>query len=474
MLFNSAVFVVFFLLVYTVYLLLRRRYRAQNILLLVASYVFYGWFDWRFVSLLAIVTIVNFFAGKRIYRSENPLERKLFLALAVITSLSILGFFKYFGFFAENVVRVLNSLGFQVDYVTLNILLPIGLSFFILQAVGYTIDTYRRNLAPTKRFLDFALFVSFFPQLLAGPIERAANLLPQIKSPRKISAGQVDSGISLILWGLFKKMVIADNLGMLIADPIFGSYTEYQGIDILVGVLAFTVQIYCDFSGYTDIARGVAKLMGFDLMLNFKLPYFARNPRDFWSRWHISLSSWFRDYVYISLGGNRKGKLTTYRNLNVTMLLAGLWHGAAWNFVLWGAYHGVLLSVYRILGKDKEDANSPVGAHSFLKIFAQVLLMFIFTVIGWTIFRSTSVDQILYMFTHVGFSISNNTPSLAYNLLFFSVPLYIMQILQYFSRDLLIVTKLRPWVRVPIYSFLVIGILVFGVRESVDFIYFQF
>lgn len=474
MLFNSAVFVVFFLLVYTVYLLLRRHYRVQNILLLVASYVFYGWFDWRFVSLLAIVTIVNFFAGKRIYRSENPLERKLFLALAVITSLSILGFFKYFEFFAENVVRVFNSLGLQLDYVTLNILLPIGLSFFILQAVGYTIDTYRRNLAPTKRFLDFALFVSFFPQLLAGPIERAANLLPQIRSPRKISAGQVDSGISLILWGFFKKMVIADNLGILIVDPIFGSYAEFQGIDILIGVLAFTVQIYCDFSGYTDIARGVAKLMGFDLMLNFKLPYFARNPRDFWLRWHISLSSWFRDYVYISLGGNRKGKLTTYRNLNLTMLLAGLWHGAAWNFVIWGAYHGVVLCVYRLLGKDKKDVSSPGSVRSYPKVFAQVLLMFIFTVIGWTIFRSTSVDQILYMFTHVGPSFSANSLNFGYSLLFFAFPLVIIQIFQYFRGDLLIVTKLNPWIRIPIYSFLLIGIVVFGVRESMEFIYFQF
>jgi len=474
MLFNSTVFICFFLLVYTVYLLLRRRYKAQNILLLIASYVFYGWFDWRFVSLLAITTIVNFYVGKRIYRSEKPLQRKLFLALAIVTNLSILGCFKYFEFFAENAIRILNSLGFQVDYTTINLLLPIGISFYILQAMGSTIDIYRRSLTPTKRFLDFALFVSFFPQLLAGPIERAARLLPQIGAPRKIRAEQVDSGIFLILWGFFKKMVIADNLGLLIVDPIFGSYTEYQGVSIVIAALAFTAQIYCDFSGYTDIARGIAKLMGFDLIINFKLPYFARNPRDFWSRWHISLSSWFRDYLYIPMGGNRKGKLTTYRNLNITMLVAGLWHGAAWNFVIWGAYHGFILSAYRLLGKDREDVSTPYSIRSSLKVFTQVLLMFTLTVIGWTIFRSTSVEQIFYMFTHMGVSISNNSPLLIYYLLFFTAPLLIMQILQYYSGNLLIVTKLRPWIRVPIYSFLLIGVLVFGVRESIDFIYFQF
>jgi D-alanyl-lipoteichoic acid acyltransferase DltB (MBOAT superfamily) len=357
--------------------------------------------------------------------------------------------------------------------VTLEIILPIGISFYTFQAMGYTIDIFRGKLHPTRSLVDFALFVSFFPQLVAGPIERAKNLLPQIGKPRSLKAEQIDAGITLIIWGFFKKMVIADNLG-LISNQIFNGYTQYEGIDLLIGMFAFTVQIYCDFSAYSDIARGLCKLMGFEIMLNFKLPYFSRNPRDFWSRWHISLSTWLRDYLYIPMGGNRNGRLNTYRNLNITMLLGGLWHGAAWNYVIWGAYHGMLMTVYRLLGKDKEDANTAVSRGSYRTIIPSMIIMFILTIIGWTIFRSTSLEQICYMFRNLGFSLSENSQIFGYDLLFFSAPLIIVQFLQYISKDLLILNKPRLWFRIPIYSFLLTWIVIFGVRESMQFIYFKF
>lgn len=474
LLFNSAVFVGFFLTVYAVYALLSNHHKWQNMLLLIGSYVFYGWFDWRFLGLLAIITLVNFFAARSIYSGKKPPSRKLLLVSSIIANLAILGLFKYFNFFAQNFVEALNLFGLHVDHVTLNILLPVGLSFYMFQALGYTIDVFRGKLAPTSDLFDFALFVSFFPKVVAGPIERGANLLPQIGSQRKITAEQIEAAIFLILWGFFKKMVIADNLSQRITDPIFNNYAGYHGLDILIAILAFTVQIYCDFSGYTDIARGLCKLMGFNLVLNFNLPYFARNPRDFWSRWHISMSSWFRDYLYIPLGGNKKGRLATYRNLALTMLLVGLWHGAAWNFVVWGAYNGVILIIYRILGKDQESADSPGNLRPYPTVVGKVLVMFTLTFIGWTIFRSTSVDQVFYMLTNVSGAVGSNTLQFAYDLVFFSLPLVAVELLQYFSGDMLKVTKLKSWVQIPVYSFLLIGILVLGVRGSIQFIYFRF
>jgi alginate O-acetyltransferase complex protein AlgI len=474
MLFNSAVFLVFFVLVYSAYLTCSKSYKLQNLLLLASSLTFYGWFNWRLLGLLAFTILVNYYVGRRLHSTTLERDRKRLVALAVVVNLTILGFFKYFNFFVDNFVLLINSLGLHASDITLKILLPVGISFYTFQAMGYVIDIYRRNLSPSRSLVDFSLFVSFFPQLVAGPVERATNLLPQITAPRRIRAEQIDAGIYLILWGFFKKIVIADNLALLIANPVFNGHESYHGIDLLLGILAFTVQIYCDFSGYTDIARGLCKLMGFELMVNFKLPYFALNPRDFWSRWHISLSSWLGDYLYIPLGGNRHGKLKTYRNLSLTMLLGGLWHGAAWNFVIWGAYHGLLLTVYRILGKDREDVKSPPSNRSHPRMLLKMLLMFTLTIIGWTIFRSSSVGQIVYMLTNIGPQLSEHSSGFIYDLLFFSLPLIIVQIYQHQTRDLLILTKLNLWVRIPLYSFLLIGIFVFGVRESVEFIYFQF
>lgn len=473
MLFNSFIFLVFFIVVYTLYLLLNSNYKAQNILLLIASYIFYGYWDWRFNALLAFSTIVDFTVGKFLQNTKEEKKRKLLLFISIFFNLSVLGFFKYFNFFAESFAGLLQVFGLEANWVTLNVLLPVGISFYTFQTMSYTIDVYKRNLQPINNFLDFALFVSFFPQLVAGPIERATTLIPQIISPRYVKLQQINAGIYLIIWGYFKKVVIADNMAI-IANSVFNNYTQYQGLDILIGILAFTIQIYGDFSGYSDIARGLSKLMGFELMVNFKLPYFALNPSDFWSRWHISLSTWLRDYLYIPLGGNRQGTFNTYLNLFLTMLLGGLWHGAAWNFVIWGAFHGLILIIYRIFDKKPKDVEPKNAKSSYLSLLSKMLLMFILTNIGWVIFRSNSVYQIYYMLANVGFNLSDQSLIWGYDLVFFCLPLLLVQIYQYVTRDLLILTKHKPLIRVPIYAFLIIWICVFGVRESGEFIYFQF
>jgi len=473
MLFNSLVFVAFFIIVYVAYLSLRHHHRAQNRLLLIASYIFYGYWDWRFLSLIAVSTIIDYFVGQNLRRTESPGKRKKLLFISVFANLSLLGFFKYFNFFADSFAALLGMFGMEAGFVTLNIVLPVGISFYTFQTMSYTIDIYRRKLEPTRNFLDFALFVSFFPQLVAGPIERAVNLLPQIVSPRRITTGQINSGLFLIIWGYYKKVVIADNVGM-IADRIFNGYTQYQGLDLLIGILAFTVQILCDFSGYSDIARGLARLMGFELMVNFRLPYFALNPSDFWLRWHVSLSSWLRDYLYIPLGGNRGGTVATQRNLALTMLLGGLWHGAAWNFVIWGGFHGLILALYRVFDRNPEHENPWGGKYSYPRILSKMFLMFILTIIGWVLFRSASADQIVYMLTNVFGGASDITGEIAYRLLFFSLPLVIIQIFQYVKRDLLAPLTLPFAVRVMMYIYFILWIFIFGVREAAEFIYFQF
>ncbi len=473
MLFNSYVFIAFFVFVYGSYLLLNKSYRAQNRLLLVASYIFYGYWDWRFLSLIFISTVIDYFVGRNLFAAESDRRRKILLVISILANLILLGFFKYFNFFSDSVASLLETFGMHAGFVTLNIVLPVGISFYTFQTMSYTIDVYRRKVEPTRNFLDFALFVSFFPQLVAGPIERAVNLLPQVTSPRKIKSDQINAGLFLMLWGYYKKVVIADNLGM-IADKIFNGYTQYQGVDIIVGVLAFAIQIYCDFSGYSDIARGAAKMMGFDLMVNFRLPYFALNPSDFWERWHVSLSSWLRDYLYIPLGGNRKGDRRTRINLGLTMLLGGLWHGAAWNFVAWGGFHGAILGIYRGFDRHPEH-NDPRGKkYSYTRVLSRMALMFALTMIGWVLFRAHTMNQIGYMLTHWIGGFSAQSPELIHKLLFYSIPLIIIQIYQYVKRDLLAPMKIRPIFRAPLYAYLLLWIFIFGVRAATEFIYFQF
>ncbi len=485
MLFNSTVFLIFFVIFYLLYRLSHKSVRLQNLLLLIASYIFYGYWDWRFLSLIIISTLTDFFVGQKIGHTDDqtstgPTRRKYWLAFSVIVNLSLLGFFKYFNFFADNFSYVLNAFWIQADPITLKIILPIGISFYTFQTMSYTIDVYRNRIKPTDNLLNFAVFVAFFPQLVAGPIERAKNLLHQFENERQVKIEHLSIGLYLILWGCFKKVVIADNIGT-VSDFIFGNYFSYSGLDIVIGVLCFSIQIYSDFSGYTDIARGLAKLMGFELMLNFNLPYFAINPSDFWRRWHISLSTWLRDYLYISLGGNKKGDINTYRNLFITMFLGGLWHGAAWNFVVWGVYHGIILMIYRPF-REKQPTNPKQLSHRFTKhdfatpviVASKMSIMFILTLIGWLIFRSTSLQQITYMLTHASLFPSAQSSGFLFSLILFTTPLLIVQLYQYWTCDLLILTKLPIWGRIPIYTFMLIWIFIFGMHESKQFVYFQF
>lgn len=347
MLFNSLVFAIFLGAVVGLFWVLPRNWRTG--LLLAASYVFYGWWDYRFLGLILVSTGVDFWAGGRIARQPDPNLRRRYLSVSLLVNLGILGFFKYWGFFVDSAASLLESLGADSGLPTLRLLLPVGISFYTFQTLSYTIDVYRGEMDPEPSLVRFALFVAFFPQLVAGPIERARRLLPQLRSwPEDIRNVEWRTALTLIARGLFRKVVIADGLAPIVND-IFATPRFYGTISIFVGVMAFSLQIYGDFAGYTDIARGTAKLFGVDLMINFRAPYRSRTFSEFWRRWHISLSTWLRDYLYIPLGGNRRGPVRTYINLLVTMLLGGLWHGAGWGFVIWGGLHGVYLATERLL-----------------------------------------------------------------------------------------------------------------------------
>ncbi len=392
MLFTTLSFWGFFAIVGLAYVLLA--HKAQNRMLLVASYIFYGAWDWRFLSLILLSTIIDYFVGLAMEQETRETRRKRLLYISLACNLGMLAVFKYLGFFIDSFSAMLAGWGYNADPFTLSIVLPVGISFYTFQTLSYTIDIYRRDMKPTEDFLDFALFVSFFPQLVAGPIERAKNLLPNISQPRTLTWEAFSRGGVLILIGLIKKVVIADAIGPSV-DAVYGS-PDPTRLDILFATWLFAIQIYCDFSGYTDIARGVAKMLGFSLMRNFAQPYFAADPQEFWRRWHISLSTWLRDYLYISLGGNRGGPTKTYRNLMATMTLGGLWHGAAWNFVLWGIYQGTLLSIHRALtgrtGHSGEGTSRTLWGW-FKRIFA-IAAFFQVVCYGWLLFRATSFAQI--------------------------------------------------------------------------------
>ncbi len=476
MLFNSLVFCAFFIATYTVYFCLMRRYRAQNGLLLAASYLFYGWWDWRFLGLILLSTLIDYVLAGSIGRLDpdsatEQRRRKLLVTASIATNLGIIGFFKYFNFFADSAVDVMRAIGFAPDHVTLNIILPVGISFYTFQSLSYTIDVYRGKLKPHPNFLNFALFVAFFPQLVAGPIERAAKLLPQFAAARVITPERVWTGLYLILWGYFEKVVVADNVGR-IADEVFNNYEKYQGLDILIGVFAFALQILGDFSGYSNIARGLARIMGFDLMVNFRLPYFATSPADFWHRWHISLSTWLRDYLYISLGGNRYGQLITYRNLCATMLLGGLWHGAAWNFVAWGAYHGAGLAGHRAFSQWR--ATGGKSRYGRVSEWSTIILMFAFTLGGWLLFRSTSLAQVVGMVSSLGVRPSSMSFTWTANIVFYAWPLFVIQLVQRRTGDLLVLTRLPMPITAIVFAGILAMLAVFGSREPMEFIYFQF
>ncbi|RRQ50261.1 MBOAT family protein [Maribacter algicola] len=411
MLFNSFEFLVFLIVVFGLYwLVFNTKTKYQNVLLLLASYSFYGWWDYRFLSLIFISTLVDYVVGLQIHGTVKASQRKVLLGISMAFNIGLLAFFKYFNFFVDSWIQVLDNLGYHTKNTwSLNIILPVGISFYTFQTMSYTIDVYRKKLVPTKDFISFAAFVSFFPQLVAGPIERASNLLPQILGKRNFSYEKGMQGLRLILWGLVKKVVIADVLALKV-DDIFGNYHDFGGGVLWLGAIYFAIQIYCDFSGYSDIAIGVSKLFGIELMSNFKFPYFSRNVGEFWRRWHISLSTWFRDYLYIPLGGSRNGKWKSLRNVFIIFLVSGLWHGANWTFVVWGGLHALLFVPSYIMGRNRKYTDAIVAENSWfptLREFAEILLTFLLVVLAWVFFRSESLasalEYLTFMFTKLDF-----------------------------------------------------------------------
>jgi alginate O-acetyltransferase complex protein AlgI len=384
MLFNSFEYLIFLPLVLTVYYVLTRR--AQNAFLVVASYVFYGWWDWRFCGLIAASTLLDYFCGLGAAPGNGARRRRVCLIASLAGNLGILGFFKYFDFFSGSVASLLTSLGMAADLPTLQIILPVGISFYTFQTMSYTIDVYRGDLRPTKDFIALALYVGFFPQLVAGPIERGRNLLPQMLARRVVDNRRLRTGLLLILIGYFKKVAIADAVAPEV-NAAFGSAATAHWLTLVKGGWLFAIQIYCDFSGYSDIARGTSRLLGFELMENFNQPYLARNITEFWRRWHISLSTWLRDYLYIPLGGNRRGPGRTYLNLMTTMLLGGLWHGANWTFVVWGGLHGLYLAAHKAIFGRREKAEAH-GARDRVWAILCILFTFHLVLLTWVFFRA--------------------------------------------------------------------------------------
>jgi D-alanyl-lipoteichoic acid acyltransferase DltB (MBOAT superfamily) len=446
-------------------------------MLLTASYFFYASWDWRFLFLILFSTILDYFCGLKIY-AENQLSRKrLFLILSISGNLLILGFFKYFNFFTANFQFLLRHFGIEVDPIFLDIVLPVGISFYTFQTMSYTIDIYRNELSPTSHYIDFALFVAFFPQLVAGPIERAKNLLPQISRPRKVNLEKINEGIYLIVWGLFQKIFVADNLARIV-DPVFLSSPPYIGVNVLIAIYAFAFQIYCDFAGYSNIARGISKCMGFEIMINFKLPYFSTNPQEFWRRWHISLSTWLRDYIYIPLGGSKFGILTAFKSLYITMLLGGLWHGASWVFIIWGGYHALLLSVHRFLLHLSRHVKFQltVPSHTFWYI-VKTVLFFHLACFGWLIFRSSSLSQTQEMFHALFFNFNiedfSTIRSTIYQIAFFTLPLIVFEFIQFYRKNLLIIFEAPQFIKTAAYGAMVYFMLLYA-SPGYKFIYFQF
>ena len=376
MLFNSIDFAIFLPIVFILYwFFTNRNLKLQNILLLIASYFFYGWWDWRFLSLIAFSTIVDYSVGRALENQKNLTKRKALLWVSIAVNLGFLGFFKYYNFFIDNFISAFSLFGTELKVSSLNIILPVGISFYTFQTLSYTIDIYREKLKPTKDFISFAVFVSFFPQLVAGPIERASNLIPQIVKKRQLNSTLIKTGVFQIFIGLFRKVAIADNLGIYV-DSVYANSDIHNASTLVVATLFYAFQIYFDFSGYSDIAIGSAKLFGFKFNRNFNLPYFSRTLTEFWRRWHMSLSFWLRDYLYISLGGNRKGIVLTYRNILLTMLLGGLWHGSSWNFVIWGGIHGIFLSLEKFTFSALKIKT--FNAFGYLYTFVVVLFSWIF------------------------------------------------------------------------------------------------
>jgi alginate O-acetyltransferase complex protein AlgI len=468
MLFNSFDFLIF--LVVVLALLRVSRHSVQNWILIAASCFFYGYWDWRFLGLLFFTSGIDFVAAQ--WMEDTPVEtrRRMFVTLSVCANLGVLGFLKYSNFFIENVADLFSHAGMSAPHSLLHVVLPVGISFYTFQAMSYTIDVYRRRQVACRSLKDFLVYITFFPQLMAGPIERAGTMLPQFGAPRHVTRQDFAEGFYLVLWGLVKKAVIADNLATKV-NKIFAQ-GDFTTADVLLGTLGFAFQIYGDFSGYTDMARGIARWIGVRLTLNFDHPYFAANPQEFWRRWHISLSTWLREYLYIPLGGNRGGPVRTYVNLMLTMLLGGLWHGAAWNYVAWGGYQGALLMGHRWFSENLKARLPRLGT---LGSIASVALMFGCVLYGWLLFRLRSSAQLAaahHALQHFHVS-ADFLPRLARMLPYIGLVLAVDTV-TYFKSDPLYFARRNPWLTAAFYLVLIYALLIFGVTGGEQFIYFSF
>ncbi len=471
--FNSYQFAIFFLTLVPAYWLLVHWPRAQNVLLLVASYYFYACWNVRFLALLIASTIVDYACALRIDREQDERRRKWIVSASLAFNIGMLGYFKYCHFFAHSLHDALASAGIAVPKWELDVALPIGISFYTFQSMSYVIDVYRREIKPTRNLVQFAVFVSFFPHLVAGPIMRATTLLTQIRSRRRVHAQQFYDGVYLIYWGLFEKVVVADNLA-LVVDDLFGRWQTLDGGLTLLATYAFAFQIYGDFAGYTDMARGVGKCLGFELPINFNLPYFSTSPRDFWNRWHISLSHWLRDYLYIPLGGNRQGAWLSTRNVLITMLLGGLWHGAEWTFIVWGLYHGLLLVAGRLLtpwlARVRPDNTFDHACWKGLRM----IVTFHFVCLGWLVFRAGSLEQAAGMFAAI--VARPGLPPLAVVLpvALAIAALLAVQLALHFTDDVASIGRLPWYLRSVLYTAGFYAIVVAGQFGGQQFLYFQF
>ena len=480
MLFNSFEFLLFLPIVFLLYWQVFRGRRLQNLLIVVASYVFYGWWDWRFLFLIALTSFCSFTSGLLLENYEGRRRwQQAVSATNIIFNLLILGIFKYYNFFVENLDALFGMMGYHLDWVTLNIILPVGISFYTFQALSYTIDIYQKKLSATHDWVEFFAYISFFPQLVAGPIERATNLLPQFQRQRRFNYADAVDGMRQMLWGFFKKVFIADSCAVVV-NSYWGEYAGMNGISLFVMGVLFAFQIYCDFSGYSDIAIGTARLFGFSLMRNFAYPYFSRSIPEFWRRWHISLTTWFRDYIYFPLGGSRCSKWKALRNVFLVWGISGLWHGASLTFVCWGLYHAMLLAVYHLSGiNTKHDHVVAFGrVLPSVREFFQMLMTFALAVIGWIFFRAEDIQQaydfISRMFLNLfdGFSIQHGK-----QLLLYVVGLTVVEWLQRDKQHALQFPHVKPfcyrWVRWCVYYILLILIAQNAGLEQ-TFIYFQF
>lgn len=481
MLFNSLDFAIFLPIVFILYwFLTNRNLRLQNFLIVIASYTFYGWWDWRFLSLIIFSTVVDYSIGALLSKEERVLKRKVLLWTSIAVNLGFLGFFKYYNFFLDNFISAFSFFGMEINANSLNIILPVGISFYTFQTLSYTIDVYKRKLEPTKDIIAFSAFVSFFPQLVAGPIERATNLLPQFYKKRQFDYSKAVDGMRQILWGLFKKIVIADNCAQY-ANEIFNNSADYGGSTLVLGALFFTFQIYGDFSGYSDIAIGTSRLFGFNLMQNFAFPYFSRDIAEFWRRWHISLSTWFRDYLYIPLGGSRGGTLMKVRNTFIIFIVSGFWHGANWTFIVWGALNAIYFLPILLTNNNRRNLDT-VAEGKYLpsvKELSSIALTFGLTVIAWIFFRANNITHAKnYLLTIFSKTIFDPIVNIPYGLFLIMIFFIIVEWLNRKKQYGLGRFEKKEWVFTFIDRILIFvtfwSIVIWNSNKEVEFIYFQF